>query len=71
MRVKLNKDSVQFKMMGDYWSLMQELWGIEDTKEYRDNACRKADEFLAKYPGVFAEGLVDALFEELDCRHKS
>lgn len=68
MRIKLSKDTEQFQIMIDYWNLQQEIWGIEDTTEYRTHACQEINKFLKKHNTPYAEGLSRVLLDELNRR---
>lgn len=68
MRVKLGKETEQFQMMMDFWILEQEIWGIEDTPEYKAYACQEMDQFLAKHNTPMAEGLSRVLLDEMNRR---
>lgn len=68
MRVKLGKETEQFRTMTDFWNLTQEIWGIEDTAEYRTHACQEINQFLIKHNTPMAEGLSRVLLDELNRR---
>lgn len=70
MRVKLGKDTPEFRLFMDFWNMMQEIWGIEETDEYRDNAAKRIDHFLETHNSLFAEELVGCLLNELNRRKK-
>lgn len=70
MRVKLGKDTPEFQLFMDFWNMMQEIWGIEETDEYRDNAAKHIDYFLGTHDSLFAEELIGCLLNELNRRKK-
>ena len=68
MRVKLGKDTPQFQLFMDYWDMMQEVWGIEETEEYRKHATDVMNKFLIKHDDPMAYGLNRVLLDELNRR---
>lgn len=68
MRIKLGKDTNEFKMFMDFWNIMQEVWGIEDSLDYINSTVKLMDGFLKKYNTPFAEGLIGVLQSELQRR---
>ena len=68
MRVKLGKDTPEFQLFMDYWDMTQEIWGIEDTAEYRNHAVDVMSKFLTKHDSRMAYGLNRVLLDELNRR---
>lgn len=68
MRIKLGKDTPEFQLFMDYWNMMQEVWGIEDTVEYRSHAADVMDKFLKQHDTPMAYGLNRVLLDELNRR---
>lgn len=62
---KFLKGSEEWVMFMDYWTLCQELWGIEDTEAYWQEVADKVETFRKKHPGSFARRLTNALLDEL------
>lgn len=71
MRVQLKNDTEEFKLFMDFWNIMQEVWGIEDTKEYADNAIKVMDTFLERHKTPFAEELIRCLLNELNRKNQT
>lgn len=68
MRVKLGKETPEFQLFMDFWNMMQEVWGIEDTVEYRNHATDVMNKFLIKHDKPMAYGLNRVLLDELNRR---
>ena len=49
MKAEFKKDSAEYKMMADYYNLIKEFWGIEESGEYWTGLVEKTDEFIKKY----------------------
>ena len=70
MKVKIEKNSKEWNMFSDYWKLLQEVWGIEESEEYWQGVRDKVEEFSAKY-GTFGISLSVALLDELERRSRN
>lgn len=70
MKVKIEKNSKEWNMFSDYWKLLQEVWGIEESEEYWKGVRDKAEEFSSKY-GAFGISLSVALLDELERRSRN
>lgn len=70
MRIKFAKGSEEWMLFMDFWELVQNLWGIEDTEAYWDSV-RTATEAFAKKHGEFGQRLAVALACELERRSKN
>ena len=70
MKVKIEKNSKEWNMFSDYWKLLQEVWGIEESEEYWQGVRDKVEEFPAKY-GAFGISLSVALLDELERRSRN
>ena len=68
MRIKLGKNTPEFQLFMDFWNMMQEVWGIEDTVEYRNNVTDVMNKFLIKHDSHMAYGLNRVLLDELNRR---
>ena len=67
MKVKIEKNSKEWNMFSDYWKLLQEVWGIEESEEYWESVKDAVEAFAGKY-GRFGVGLGAALLAELKRR---
>ena len=67
MKVKIEKNSKEWNIFSDYWKLMQEVWGIEESEEYWESVKDAVEAFAGKY-GRFGVGLGAALLTELKRR---
>ncbi len=72
---RFGKDSIEFKMFGDYWKLCQMFWIPEDADNdtYYDQARDAFLQFAEKYKGVegeFSSQLSIAFFNYLEKRYK-
>ena len=69
MRIKFAKGSEEWVLFMDFWELVQNLWGIEDTEAYWDSV-RTATEAFSEKHGEFGQRLAVALACELERRSK-
>lgn len=69
MRIKFAKGSEEWMLFMDFWELVQNLWGIEDTEAYWDSV-RTATEAFSEKHGEFGQRLAVALACELERRSK-
>ena len=67
MRIKFAKGSEEWVLFMDFWELVQNLWGIEDTEAYWDSV-RTATEAFSEKHGEFGQRLAVALACELERR---
>lgn len=70
MRVRLSKGSEEFEMFQDYWNLLQENWGVENTDHYWNKVQEDSERFYQKYRTPFAKDLVLACLNELERKLK-
>ncbi len=49
MKAEFKKDSAEYKMMADYYNLMKDFWGVEESGEYWTGLVEKTDEFIKKH----------------------
>lgn len=68
MRIKLGKETPEFQLFMDFWNMMQEVWGIENTAEYRNHATDIMNNFLIKHDSPMAYDLNRCLLDELNRR---
>lgn len=69
--VRLQKGTEEFEMFRDYWRMLEENWGIEETEEYWDKVIADTDAFYKKYKTAFSKDLAVALINELERRTKN
>ena len=69
-KVKLQKGSEEFEMFQDYWKLLQENWGVEDTGGYWEKVLADSDAFYQKYQTAFSKDLTLAYISELERKTK-
>jgi len=69
-RIKLLKGSEEFELFQDYWELLQENWGTEETDAYWQKAIADSESFYQKYKTPFAKDLAVAYMSELERRGK-
>lgn len=47
--VKFEKDSLEWKMLNDFWQLMQNFYVPEDSDAYWEEQIKATDEFMKAY----------------------
>ena len=70
MKVKIEKNSKEWNMFSDYWKLLQDLWGVEESDDYWQDVRNRVEEFSNKY-GSFGVSLSVALLNELERRSRN
>ncbi len=68
--IKLQKGTEEFEMFRDYWKILEENWGIEDSEAYWEKVIRDTGAFYAKYKTEFSKELTLALLNELERKAK-
>lgn len=69
--VKLQKGTEEFEMFRDYWKMLEENWGVEDSEVYWNKVIEDTDAFYRKYKTEFSKELALALITELERRAKN
>ena len=46
--IKLQKGTEEFEMFRDYWKMLEENWGVEDSEPYWNKVIGDADAFYRK-----------------------
>ena len=64
--IKLQKGTEEFEMFRDYWKMLEENWGVEDSDAYWDKVIGDTDAFYRKYGTEFSKELALALINELE-----
>lgn len=57
-------------MFRDYWKMLEENWGVEDSEPYWNKVIGDADAFYRKYETEFSKELVLVLINELERKAK-
>lgn len=70
MKIKIEKNSKEWNMFSDYWKLLQDLWGVEESDDYWQDVRNRVEEFSNKY-GAFGVSLSVALLNELERRSRN
>ena len=68
--IKLQKGTEEFEMFRDYWKILEENWGVEDSEAYWEKVIRDTDAFYAQYKTEFSKELTLALINELERKAK-
>lgn len=68
--IKLQKGTEEFEMFRDYWKMLEENWGVEDSEAYWNKVIEDTDAFYRKYETEFSKELVLALINELERKAK-
>lgn len=68
--VKLQKGTEEFEMFRDYWKMLEENWGVEDSEAYWNKVIEDTDAFYRKYETEFSKELALALINELERKAK-
>lgn len=68
--IKLQKGTEEFEMFRDYWKILEENWGFEDSEAYWNKVIEDTDAFYRKYETEFSKELVLALINELERKAK-
>lgn len=69
--IKLQKGTEEFEMFRDYWKMLEENWGVEDSEAYWNKVIEDTDAFYRKYETEFSKELALALINELERRTKN
>lgn len=57
-------------MFRDYWKMLEENWGVEDSEAYWNKVIEDTDAFYRKYETEFSKELALALINELERKAK-
>ncbi|MBM6803286.1 hypothetical protein H6B07_11585 [Mediterraneibacter glycyrrhizinilyticus] len=68
--IKLQKGTEEFEMFRDYWKMLEENWGVEDSEAYWNKVIEDTDAFYRKYDTEFSKELALALINELERKEK-
>lgn len=68
--IKLQKGTEEFEMFRDYWKMLEENWGVEDSEVYWTKVIEDTDTFYRKYETEFSKELALALINELERKAK-
>ena len=68
--IKLQKGTEEFEMFRDYWKMLEENWGVEDSEAYWNKVIEDTDAFYRKYDTEFSKELALALINELERKAK-
>ena len=68
--IKLQKGTEEFEMFRDYWKMLEENWGVEDSEAYWNKVIEDTDAFYGKYETEFSKELALALINELERKTK-
>ena len=68
--IKLQKGTEEFEMFRDYWKMLEENWGVEDSEAYWNKVIEDTDAFYRKYETEFSKELALALINELERKAK-
>ena len=68
--IKLQKGTEEFEMFRDYWKMLEENWGVEDSEAYWNKVIEDTDAFYRKYETEFSKELALALINELERKEK-
>ena len=68
--IKLQKGTEEFEMFRDYWKMLEENWGVEDSEVYWNKVIEDTDAFYRKYETEFSKELALVLINELERKAK-
>ena len=68
--IKLQKGTEEFEMFRDFWKMLEENWGVEDSEAYWNKVIEDTDAFYRKYETEFSNELALALINELERKAK-
>ena len=68
--IKLQKGTEEFEMFRDYWKMLEENWGVEDSEAYWNKVIEDTDAFYRKYETEFSKELALALLNEPERKAK-
>ena len=57
-------------MFRDYWKMLEENWGVEDSEAYWNKVIEDTDAFYRKYETEFSKELALPLINELERKAK-
>lgn len=66
---KFNKDTQEFQMFQEFWSIFQNFGQVENTEEYWNDLVDNARRFAEKY-GDYGKQLMLATLEEFERKSK-
>ena len=71
MKKKLDKTTVEFQMMQEFWNIWQEFYIPEDSDEYWDRLTKRAGQYEKKYDGDTAVYLMLAVLKDIEKRYNT
>ena len=66
---KFNKDTQEFQMFQEFWSIFQNFGQVENTEEYWNDFVNNARRFAEKY-GDYGKQLILVTLEEFERKSK-
>lgn len=67
----MQKGTEEFEMFRDYWNMLEENWGVEDSETYWDRVIEDTKAFYGRYKTEFSKELALALINELERKAKN
>lgn len=67
----MQKGTEEFEMFRDYWNMLEENWGVEDSETYWDGVIEDTKAFYGRYKTEFSKELALALINELERKAKN
>ncbi len=67
----MKKGTEEFEMFRDYWKMLEENWGVEDTEIYWNKVIEDTKAFYGRYKTEFSKELALALINELERKAKN
>ena len=68
--IKLQKGTEEFEMFRDYWKMLEENWGVEDSEAYWNKVIEDTKAFYGRYKTEFSKELALTLINELERKAK-
>lgn len=70
-KIELKKGTEEFEMFRDYWKMLEENWGVEDTEIYWNKVIEDTKAFYGRYKTEFSKELALTLINELERKAKN
>ena len=67
----MKKGTEEFEMFRDYWKMLEENWGVEDTEIYWNKVIEDTKAFYGRYKTEFSKELALTLIIELERKAKN
>ena len=67
----MKKGTEEFEMFRDYWKMLEENWGVEDTEIYWNKVIEDTKAFYGRYQTEFSKELAPTLINELERKAKN